>query len=136
MRDLLTIRAEINALEAEYAEAKKTADAEYNEAAKAFVMEYDWSITWPHQSQFRVERKATADCLNKLEAFKTKYGRAPQPFEGGMTYSVLIGGFVESGGGSVILKWPQQQSFGPSPFKPSWLSQIRRGIIPDELKAK
>src|SRR5438270_10092855 len=110
MQTVTELRAAIRALELELKSATELANAEAKTAAEAFRFDYDWELNWPHPAQFRVSRTATAETIERLEAFKLQfpaYSYPPRPFDGGMTYSVLIGNdgnfYVEGSGGSVIL---------------------------------
>ena len=137
--DIEKVKSDIAKLEKlldEYREAKaKEAAAAY----KDFVMEYEYSVTWPHVSQFRVERFLTPECKSRLAEFSLKYSPsyAPRPFEGGMTYSVLEGGYILGGGGSVIIETCEDRtSFAPQAIKAIHLESLRKGIVPDDIKTR
>lgn len=117
--------------ELEEAKRQKT-----REAANAFVLEYDYKVTWPHPAQFRIGREITDACAARLEEFIAVYGEAaaPKPFVGGMTYSLLEGGYILSGGGSVVVNFPQRQSFAPFPIAPDIVASLRKGLVPDCIK--
>lgn len=125
--------------QAAYDKALDERAATGNAAAKAFVMEYDWEVTFPHPAQFKVARKLSADCNARLAAFKAAYPYTsqPRPFVGSMTYSVLKGtdgcDYVQSGGGSVIVDLTSN-SFGPSPIAPADLAAFLAGRVPEHLK--
>ena len=140
--DIKAIDLEIIRLQEQRAEAEKLAKAEGAEVYKNFVKEYDYSVTWPHPAQFRVERKATKETLDKISEFRQKYplNSPPMIFEGSMTYSVLEGGYVIGGGGSVIVEFDSSEryrsSFDPQPISSEVLKALRAGVVPEEIKLR
>lgn len=105
-------------------------------ARKAFVMEYEYSVAWPHPAQFRIERQVTADCAERLAAFAVDHGiDAPKPFVGGMTYSLLEGGYALGGGGSIVVQFTDdRRAFEPDPIAADVVASLRAGIVPDSIK--
>lgn len=111
-------------------------DAEKQEAilaAKSFKWEYDYSVEWTHPAQVRIERKLSADCELALENFRNQFpSHYMKPFVGGMTYSVLEGGYMLGGGGAIIVNFDQSKFYSPdpAPILPEHLVELRNGIVP------
>lgn len=129
-------RARLDVLRAELVRER---DAARNDAMRAFVMEYDYSVSWPHPAQFSVERSVTPECRARITAFAAQWGTEPKPFEGGMTYSVLVDAdgnhYAEGGGGSVIVDFGSaRSSFDPSPLDADILAALRAGSVPISIR--
>lgn len=138
--DIQALDQAILELQQQRAEAEKAAKEEGNEVYRNFKPNYDYTVTWRHPAQFRIERKATRETLDRINEFKEKYplNNPPMVFEGGMTYSVLEGGYVLGGGGSVVVDFEKPEgyysSFDPQTIEPDVLQSIRDGIVPDKIK--
>ena len=140
MKTLAELNAEISALEGEREALTRAERAEEGIAWQSLTIEYNWSVTWPHPAQFRVERTATPETAERIAAHKAKFPTTSghrKAFEGGMQYSVLEGGYVIGGGGSVILRFPGEtifSSFDPQPVSADILAALREGRIPVEIR--
>lgn len=123
---------------------KAIVDAEKQEAAlaaKQFKWDYDYSVSWPHPSQVRINRQISADCAKRLEAFRAQYpNHYMEPFVGGMLYSILDGGYiVSSSGGAVIVEFDNSTfnrrfTHEPVLIKSADLAALRRGEVPLSIR--
>lgn len=138
--DLTAIDAQIAELQQMRESIIKADKAEAIILAKQFIWEYDYSVTWPHPAQVRIERTITSDCQTRVDNFNARFpNHCLKPFVGGMTYSVLEGGYMLGGGGCVIVNFHNAKSghswsSDPQPIRPADLAALRRGEVPLSIR--
>jgi len=138
----MNIEEQIAALQAKLAEERKEKAAARLAAWDAIPRTFEYRIVAQDQFYFDIECRADADFLRRIADFEAVWGDAPRRDSysaqwddwRGMTYLVIEGHIVRIGGGSVILRFPEQGEYSfyskVHVMSPDERADFAQGIVP------